>query len=145
MSIYSLPIQYVIKCEIRHCHNLPFCPWALNNSQISVFADHCDVTEKLTFDILDIKCHHFILSLKTFVWNLVLISVWVLGSEWPWPLTTTFSSAHLRVQVDISAKIWRNSIKAFLRCRVHKNGVYRHTDIQPKEIMPQLSLAESHN
>ena len=39
----------------------------LNNDQISVYGYHFDITVKVTFDLLDVKCHHFILSYYTLV------------------------------------------------------------------------------
>lgn len=53
--------------------------------QKSVVAGHYGVTVKLNCGLLDRKCHHFtILSYPTFLWNVVIISVWI----WPWPLTS---------------------------------------------------------
>ncbi len=34
----------------------------LNSGQKSVYAEGYDVTSKLTFDLLDIKCHQFIIN-----------------------------------------------------------------------------------
>lgn len=53
--------------------------------QKRVVAGHYGVTVKLNCGLLDRKCHHFpILSYPTFLWNVVIISVWI----WPWPLTS---------------------------------------------------------
>lgn len=78
-------IQYLAICEIWLQSPLRFWVMALNNGWEGALAEYYDTAAMSLFDLLDIKCHHFlILSCSVFDF---------------WHLTD-------RVQLDMDARVW---------------------------------------
>lgn len=90
----------------------------------SVFAEHYDVTVKLAFDFLSIKCHHVtILHFWTFVKHVVIIHSEFLGYDskhvsWGY---SDLSYHKIQNPSGCLCQILKKILKAFQRYHVHKN------------------------
>lgn len=89
-----------------------FCSWAteLKNGPEMCCTEHNDVTVELTFELLDIKCHHFITSMNSWGRTKNVFH----ASQWTWPLTKILS-VHLG-QSNKSGK--RQSVMPVQVCRL---------------------------
>lgn len=69
------------------------CSWAagLKNGPEMCCTEHNDVTVELTFELLDIKCHHFITFMNSWGRTKNVFH----ASQWTWPLTFEILSVHL--------------------------------------------------
>lgn len=65
-----------------------FCSWAteLKNGPEMCCTEHNDVTVELTFELLAIKCHHFITFMNSWGRTKNVFH----ASQWTWPLTFEF-------------------------------------------------------